>query len=406
MQSSSHTDNLLRLAIVVPRFGEHVSGGAELLAKWLAERLAKVGHEVDIYTTCAVDHVSWRNELPAGVESHGGLRVLRFPTNSREVGVYGELSLAIVAGHRLSFDEELLWLRHGVSSEAMEETLTERADRYDAVLAMPYLWGTTYFAYASCPSKAVIVPCLHDEPFSRLSFVTEMLAGARGLIFNTDAEASLAARLVPMLAPWGVVGAGIDPVAVGTRRRRERMKLPEPSLLYVGRREAGKNTPLLIDYFTRYRKRCDRLVLAFAGGGSDPLPKHRDIVKVKPDWKRPHSMYEAATVLCQPSTNESLSIVLLQGWLAGLPALVHRDCEVTRMHCERSNAGLWFASYAEFEEVLDRLLRSPELRQALGSNGRRYVEREYSWAAVLERFHKSMDRILGTRMAAAETETS
>lgn len=384
----------MRLAVVLPRFGDRISGGAELHGRWLAERLSQVGHEIDVYTTCAVDHTSWRNEFPPGVESYNGLRVHRFPTTVRDLGIHGELELAIMSGYPLSPEEELLWLRHGGSSEAMEEALAKDADRYDAVLAMPYLWGTTYFAYAACPSKAVVVPCLHDEPYARMSFVTEMLSGARGLLFNTEAEAAIAARLTSALPPWGVVGVGVDRPAPASRRLR-RIKIPEPSILYVGRREEGKNTSLLYAYFTQFKRQYPGpLVLAFAGAGG-PVPRDRDVVEVKPDWSRgPHEVYQAATIVCQPSVNESLSIVLLQGWLAARPALVHGHCGVTRSHCERSNGGLWFVSYAEFEEVLTRILRSPQLRDSLGRNGRAYVEREYSWPAVLDRFHAAMGAIL------------
>lgn len=388
----------LRLAIVLPRFGEQISGGAELHGRWLAERLSEIGHDVDVYTTCAVDHASWRNELEPGVESYKGLRVHRFTTTDRDLGIHGELSLAIAAGVTLSPDEELLWLRHGGSSEAMEEALRERGEDYDAVIAMPYLWGTTYSAYAACPSKTVIIPCLHDEAFAHMSFVEEMLSGARGLLFNTEVEASLARTLIPSLAPWGIVGVGFDPLPASSLRRRRRVKIPEPSILCVGRREPGKNTPLLIEYFRRYRsRRAHSVVLVFAGGG-DPVPKGPDFLELKPDWSSPYDVYRAATMVCQPSTNESLSIVLLQAWLAERPALVHGSCTVTRDHCERANGGLWFTSYAEFEEVLDRMLASATLRDALARNGRTYVEREYSWPVVLDRFHAAMNRILTGRV--------
>ena len=348
-----------------------------------------------MFTTCAVDHRTWRNELPAGTESYKGLRVRRFPISDRDLGIHGELDRAISSGFRLSPEEELLWLRHGPTSVAMEEELAARGENYDAIIALPYLFGTTYFAYAACPSRAVIIPCLHDEPFAYFGFVREMLSGARGLLFNTNAEAMLAQRIVGRLAPWGIVGVGLDPPRARSRRLR-RLKLPQPSILYVGRRESGKNTPLLIDYFVRYkRRRTAPLFLAFAGSG-DPVPNRPDIVEAKLDWKSPLDVFGAATIACQPSINESLSIVLLESWQAERPALVHGACDVTREHCERSNGGLWFSSYAEFEEVLDRVLGSDALRRALGHNGRAYVEREYSWTAVLERFETSMRDVLTT----------
>ena len=364
------------------------------------------GHEVEIFTTCAVDHRTWRNELPAGVERHGLLRVHRFPVIERELGVHGELDRALTAGFALSADEELLWLRHGVSSEAMEEALSSRADRVDAVIALPYLHGTTYFAYRACPARTLLIPCLHDEPFAYRLFVREMLSGARGLLFNTGAEARLAERICGDLAPSAVVGLGLDPPAEPARlARRFRRRSDPPSLLYVGRREAGKNTPLLTDYFMRYKHRRPGPLRLLLAGSGDPVPAHPDISEFRPDWSRPYEVFRRGTVFCLPSTNESLSIVLLRAWLSRRPALVHGRCEVAREHCERSNGGLWFTSYAEFEEVLDRLLASPELRAALGANGEAYVLREYSWPAVLDRFHAAMRRFVDVSVSADLTGT-
>lgn len=377
----------LRLAFVVPRFGENIVGGAELHASWITRRLAAAGHSVEVFTTCAVDHHTWRNALPAGTERWGDLLIRRFPTDARDLGIHGELERAISLGLKLSLDEELLWLRHGVSSSAMEDALGAEASRYDLVVAMPYLFGTTYFAWAAAPERTVLIPCLHDEAYARLGVTRKMLAGARGLLFNAPAEAALAGELVDDLPPWTVVGVGFDePSGLDPDGFRRRHDLRRPFMLYVGRREGGKNTPLLADHFRRYKEqRGGDLELVFVGSG-EPVPSHPDIREVKIDWSRRDDMYAAATVFCQPSTNESLSIVLMQAWLCDCPVVVHGHCAVTREHCERSNGGLWFTNYAEFEAVLDRLLASADLRTALARNGADYVRREYGWDVVVDRF--------------------
>jgi glycosyltransferase involved in cell wall biosynthesis len=221
-------------------------------------------------------------------------------------------------------------------------------------------------------------------------------------MFNSDAEARLAERLVPNLATSSTVGVGIEPR--GSRESRRRKRDGAPSLLYVGRREPDKNTPALIDYFARYKsRRPGNLKMNFVGAG-DPLPERDDMSEIEPDWSS-DDMYRDSTVFVHPGINESFSIVLMQAWLQERPALVHADCAVTREHCERSNGGLWFRSYPEFEEILDRLLRSPELCAALGRNGRSYVEREYSWEAVLRRFDTAMARIREGRVETVAHET-
>lgn len=383
----------LRLAFVIPRYGREVVGGAEMHARQLAERLAECGHAVEVYTTCALSHYTWENELPPGVERDGLLTIRRYPTDERDSGLHASLERAIVAGAPLSREEERLWLRHGVFSTPLEESLAGRADDYDFVIAMPYLFGTTYQAFTAAAERLLLIPCLHDEPYAYLGFVRDLLSGSRGVMFNAPAEITFARRLAPDLAPRTQVGLGFDPPAAGDPEGfARRHRLEEPFLLFVGRREGGKNTPLLTDYFLRYRgRRRTPLRLVFVGGG-DPVPNQPGVVELKIDWRDRDSLYRAATVFCQPSVNESLSIVLMQAWLAERPTLVHGHCAVTRDHCERSNGGLWFTCYAEFEEVLDRLLQDAELRGALGRNGRAFVEREYSWETVLRRFHEAAER--------------
>jgi len=55
----------VKLAFVVQRYGPTINGGAELHARYIAERLARHA-DVEVLTTCAADYVTWRNELPAG----------------------------------------------------------------------------------------------------------------------------------------------------------------------------------------------------------------------------------------------------------------------------------------------------------------------------------------------------
>ncbi|HEX6595698.1 MAG TPA: glycosyltransferase family 4 protein [Acidimicrobiales bacterium] len=379
----------LRLAMVVPRYGKNILGGAEMHGRQLAEKLAEAGHAVDVLTTCAADHYTWANTLPAGVERDGNLTIRRYPVDSRDKGIHGELERAITLGYPLSRDEERLWMRHGVASTAMEDDLRADGDRYDAILAMPYLFGTTYFAWEARPERALVIPCLHDESYARVGIVADMLRGARGVLFNAHPEAALAQELAGEIPRWTLVGLGFEPDPPGDPAAfRARHGLGDaPFILSVGRREGGKNIPLLVEYFVQYKRlRGGDLRLLQAGSGDVQLPRRPDVVDLKPDWTQRDAMYRACTIFCQPSVNESLSIVMMQAWLAGRPVLSHGQGAVTRDHCERSDGGLWFSNYAEFEAVVDRLLADPDLASTLGRNGRAYVRETYSWEAVLARF--------------------
>ena len=55
----------MTLGVVVQRYGAELSGGAELHARYIAERLARHA-AVEILTTCARDYITWANDLATG----------------------------------------------------------------------------------------------------------------------------------------------------------------------------------------------------------------------------------------------------------------------------------------------------------------------------------------------------
>ena len=172
-------------------------------------------------------------------------------------------------------------------------------------------------------------------------------------------------------------------------------KLDKPFLLYAGRKDRGKNVDLLIQYFRQYRQAKEADVdLVLIGGGALPVTVSanegiHDLGFVPVQDK--YDAYAAATVLCQPSVQESFSLVLMEGWVAGKPALVHGHCAVTKEHCIRSNGGLYFTNYREFAACVELLMTRSKLAEALGQNGRRYVLQNYHWDTIVARYRALFD---------------
>ena len=86
----------MKIAIVVQRYGLDISpGGAEIHARYIAERLARLA-TVEVLTTCAKDHITWKNELPPGEETVRGVVVRRFPVNHpRDPREFGRCSKTV-----------------------------------------------------------------------------------------------------------------------------------------------------------------------------------------------------------------------------------------------------------------------------------------------------------------------
>jgi glycosyltransferase involved in cell wall biosynthesis len=82
----------------------------------------------------------------------------------------------------------------------------------------------------------------------------------------------------------------------------------------------------------------------------------------------------------------------------GTPALANAHSPVLKDHCRRSQAGLFYENADEFVESLALLEQRDELRAALAANGRRYVDAEYRWDRVLERYESLIAAVsAGTR---------
>src|SRR5215210_7599360 len=111
----------MKLALAVQRYGPDINGGAELHARYIAERLAQHA-EVEVVTTCARDYVTWRNELPAGSETINGVAVRRFAVDhERDPRVFGRHSQRVFEQQH-SISDELAWLEsEGPTSQAMVE---------------------------------------------------------------------------------------------------------------------------------------------------------------------------------------------------------------------------------------------------------------------------------------------
>lgn len=400
----------MKIAFIVPRFEPQLAGGAEVHCQRLAERVALrlrpsassglrsgqaggKGYEVELLTTCARDHFSWKNYYEPGNKVVNGVTVRRFLADPNRVTTKF-LMIQRKIDHRVDITpkEELCWISDSVRSHSMEEFIAKNRERYDWFIFMPYLFGTTYWGIQVVPEKSLLIPCLHDEPFARLSVFKEMFNKVQGIMFNTYPEIELAKRLYNLPEDKiTMVSLGFEPqiTQINPRLFRDHYGVRDPFILFAGRREGGKNIDLLLNYFRLYKK--IKLVLLGSGPVNLSLEDKDNIIDlgyIPEEIKK--SAFSACLAFCQPSVNESLSIVIMEAWAAGRPVLVNSGCAVTLDHCRRSNGGLYFSNYPEFSECIDYLSANPDIADRMGYNGQEYVRNNYSWDAVLKRFKESL----------------
>ncbi len=381
----------MKLAFVTPRYGTEVIGGAEAAARMLAERLCqRPGWQVDVLTSCAMDHLTWENTEPAGTSSVNGVTVHRFPTAAQRQLEYFDLDAKIrLAPSAVGLAEARRWvaLNGPMCPDLVDAVSTTDAD---IVACYPYLFATTVDGIAVSPAPTVLHPAAHDEPALYLSAFRQSFRHVDGFVYHTQAERDLMEYAFGNGAkPQVVLGLGVNDPAGGGRRGGEILGLGDrPYLCYLGRVDEHKGCGMLAEYFARYKERHPGpLALALVGPVSDKAPDHPDVVVTgtvseADKW----DILGGAEVMVNPSAYESFSLVLLESWSLEVPVLVNASCAATMEHCERSGGGLWFGSFRSFEVTVERLVSDDDLRQRLGEAGRSYTERYYRWPAIIDRY--------------------
>jgi glycosyltransferase involved in cell wall biosynthesis len=386
----------VNLAVVVQRSGADISGGAELHARYVAERLARHAR-VQVFTTCAEDYVTWRNALPAGETEVNGILVRRFPVRrSRNVVDFGRRS-ADVFDRTHSIAEELAWMRsQGPRSPALVRHLSSVRQEIDFFLFFSFRYYHAFHGARAVPDKAVLVPTAERDPVVGLQMFGPVFRGARALMYNSHEERALIDAVSGRRGAGVVVGVGSEvPDRVEPARFRRKFGIRRPFAIYVGRLDVNKGCAEMFDYFRRYAHRHPQgLDLVLVGSKHLEVPAHPRIhyLGFLPEEDKFDAL-AAADVLLMPSPFESLSMVTLEAWALGRPVLVNGHCDVLRGQVLRSRGGLYYENGEEFCQTLFALDATGPAGALLGRQGRAYFRRHYTWPTIERRYLEMFDQL-------------
>lgn len=386
-----------KVAFVCQRYGLEVNGGSELYCRQLAEKLTD-HYDVEVYTTCAIDYVTWKNEYQPGMEEIHGVTVHRFlNVRQRDQRSFNQISQCVFANAAHSDGEENRWIEEQgpVCPELLDE-LAKRHLEYKAVIFMTYLYYLTAKGLPMGFENALLIPTVHDEPPVYLRYYDRVFSAAKGIIWNTPEERAFAERRFPEIrnTPGILAGVGVD-VPEGPLPDIPESLWGTPYITYAGRIDESKGCGEMFRYFEEYKRQYGgALKLVLMGKAVMDVPKHPDILSlgfVSDEMK--FAVMASAKALVLFSQFESLSMVVLESMIMGRPVLVNGKCEVLKGHCTRSNAGLYFTSYQEFAGALNYLMTHPAQYGAMRENAVKYVEDNYQWEGIIERITGFVNKV-------------
>ncbi|WP_370574334.1 glycosyltransferase family 4 protein [Methanomethylovorans sp.] len=377
----------MKIAFVVQRYGEDIVGGAEYFTRLVAERMSKY-HEIEILTTCAAEYHFWKNEYPEGHDVLNKIRIHRF-TNAtkRNPNKHTKIQETVYYSTH-SVNDEISWItEQGPNCPELVKYISQNRNKYDCFVFFTFRYYPTYYGIKEVENRSLIVPFAENDPALDLSITKEIFESASGIIYCTPEEKKLVERKVDIKKEKvsDIVGCGIEiPASIPHSEKLENMKY----VLYIGRIEGSKGCYQLFEYYQRLVKEVPDLPkLVLAGLDAIEIPKHNKIKYlgfISEDDK--YSLLKDAEFLIMPSPYESLSLVTLEAMGCGIPVLANGECDVLKGHCLRSNAGLWYQNYEEFSECFRFLCSNAQKRTKMGENGKRYVEKNYSWDIIEKKY--------------------
>ncbi len=162
----------------------------------------------------------------------------------------------------------------------------------------------------------------------------------------------------------------------------------EPYICALGRVDTLKGTTMLADFVSTYRERHQNNVSLALVGPVAIAPDEQSWLKItgQVSEEEKWAILRDCALFVSPSYYESFSLVIMEAWSVGVPVLVNGRCAATTEHVIRSKAGAVFQNYPEFEVALELLLDAEKIRNELGQRGKIYVEKNFTWGVVIDRY--------------------
>ena len=170
---------------------------------------------------------------------------------------------------------------------------------------------------------------------------------------------------------------------------RESTGRDAPTVLFIGKELYRKGGDLLLNAFARARERCPSAKLLMVT--ADPLPagaSSAGVEVIAPTWDRAliADLYRRADIFVLPSRLETWGDVLLEAMAYGVPCVGVAGQAMEEI-IEHDQTGLVTPAdeVEPLAHALSALLIDAPRREELGRAARQKVERQYTWARIVDR---------------------
>ncbi len=393
-----------KIGIIVQRYGLEINGGAEYHARLIAEKISKY-FEIEIFTSTALDYITWEHHYPQGQEIINDIVVNRFRVEkTRDPKRFGEIQY-LIFNEEHTLEDEMAWLtEEGPYLPEMLAELAIREKEFDYFIFFSYRYFHSFFGVHEFKKKSILVPTAEHDEVIYLRLFKDFFNWPAAFVYNSFEEKQIINKVSGNTEVLGdIVGIGSEiPGDFSPESFREKYHISGKYFIYIGRLDENKGVPQLLTFFTNLiQEESIDFTLVLVGKSLIDIPGHPKIRYLGfMDNQEKFDALKGAEFLVIPSQFESLSMVALEAWAIGKPVVANGRTEVLQGQCRRSNAGLWYTNYDEFKEIILLLFENETLKKIMGKNGMEFFERNYAWEVIENKYLRIVAELDKRRLSA------
>ena len=294
------------------------------------------------------------------------------------------------------------WLKYqGPYCPSLITYINNHKNSYDVFIFFTYLYYPSVEGIKIVGNKSIFIPTAHDEPEIYAPVYRSPFENAKFIMYNTESEKNFVQKLFTNITNnHEIAGVGIS---LATKNNNLEISTSTEYhfnfkyILYMGRVDAAKGCSELYKSFETYKEQhpLSKTKLVYLGQKIIDLPQTENIIFtgfVSESVKQ--LILSNCEALIIPSHFESLSMVTLEAMYEKKIVIANGECEVLKDHIIKSNSGFYYHNDKELFTVLTAIstLSREEINQH-GANAKKYVENNYTWESILNKFDKAIDFI-------------
>lgn len=355
---------------------DYAHGGTEIAAYNLAIEMAKIGNEIDVFTTS----INSKNSI----EIYPHMRIHRHATSFKIASANASLKLIYKP---LNYDLDIVHAHSPIPYSDLPALLYAKRKKVPFILTYQFDGQETGGSFMRNTGVS-----LYNKVF-----INKVLSSADVIIATTQSYADESPFLKNYKDKIVIIpnGINIDEVTTTLSKEESRTETGLPCdtkfILFFGSLVSYKGPDILLKAFNIVKKEISEVKLIFAGRGpmleelqelTRKFDLENDVIFLGfvEEEKKP-LYYKAVDIFCLPSTNmaESFGIVNLEAMASGIPIVSSNLGGIPDIVQDGENGLLAEPRDPDsLARALMKLLKNDELRHEMGEKGRKMVKK-YSW---------------------------